>query len=153
MQNKRSIRIVRNGGACSTATVGAHETEKYAEALSHTLHGGDVLALSGHLGTGKTVFVKGLARGLGVKEVVTSPTFVVMKVYPCDSAFARKRGIFFLCHVDAYRLHGGEELVQIGIDDYLGEPSVITVIEWPERVRNAIKNPSLVIRMTIPHKE
>jgi tRNA threonylcarbamoyladenosine biosynthesis protein TsaE len=106
------------------------ETFALAQNLAKELKGGDVIGLVGDLGAGKTVFSQGLAAGLEVKEQVTSPTFVVMKVYDCNSHPTIKH----LCHIDAYRLRGEADLLALGADDYLGEPSTLTVIEWADKV-------------------
>ena len=105
------------------------ETFTLGKELAATFQGGEVLALSGDLGAGKTAFVQGLAAGLNVKGRVNSPTFTIMKLYP-----AKKGQIKQLCHIDAYRLSSGKELLDIGADDYLGRKDTISAIEWIERV-------------------
>lgn len=82
------------------------ETFTLGKELAATFQGGEVLALSGDLGAGKTAFVQGLAAGLNVKGRVNSPTFTIMKLYP-----AKKGNIKQLCHIDAYRLSSGKELL------------------------------------------
>jgi len=111
------------------------ETEKVAQELIARLQGGEVLALVGNLGAGKTVFVKGLAKALGIEENITSPTFVLMKIYQ-----AQHERIKRLVHVDCYRLEKAEDLAEIGLADYLGDPANIVVIEWADRVLNLPKN-------------
>lgn len=99
-----------------------------------------VVALSGDLGAGKTAFVKMLARHLGIEEHVTSPTFVLQKTYPIpvpDSPFPVP-GFSTLTHVDAYRLERGEEMRPLGWDETLATPQSLVVIEWPERIENAV---------------
>jgi len=82
----------------------------------------------GDLGSGKTAFTKGLASGLGVEKIITSPTFVLMKNYQGNK--------FSLAHIDAYRLSNSDELEAIGVDDYIKNKKCITVIEWADRVRD-----------------
>lgn len=112
-------------------------TIKLGQSLVKQLTGGEVLALIGNLGSGKTTFVKGLARGLGIKQPITSPTFVLLKVYPVTKHKIIKQ----LVHVDCYRLpagrHGvpGIELAKISLDDYLNDHHTITVIEWAEKIK------------------
>jgi len=89
-----------------------------------------IVALRGDLGAGKTVFVKGAAAALGVEESVTSPTFVIEKVYRLPEGKPWKR----LVHIDAYRLEGEEELRTIGWDDVATDPGNLIMIEWPEQV-------------------
>lgn len=99
--------------------------------IAKNLKGGDVLAVSGELGAGKTTFIKGLAAGLGVKQIVRSPSFNLLKVYP-----AKK---LKLVHLDCYRLSKAEEAVDIGLLDFLGRPDTIVVVEWPEKIAALLK--------------
>lgn len=92
-----------------------------------------VVALSGELGAGKTTFAQGAARALGVDEQVTSPTFVIEKIYAlADQKFAR------LVHIDAYRLKTADELRALGWDELIAENGNLIIIEWPENVPEAI---------------
>lgn len=111
------------------------ETELVAQDLVDGLIGGEVLALSGNLGAGKTVFAKALAKKLGVKENVTSPTFVLMKVYELDN-----ENIDTLVHVDCYRLEQGENMTDIGLGDYLQDKKTVTIIEWADKILSLPKN-------------
>ncbi len=106
------------------------ETIRIAEQFMAKLSGGAVVALRGELGSGKTVFAKGLAQALNVNQIVTSPTFVLMKVYQGKKNGQRMQ----LAHLDCYRLTDSAALLDIGVADYLGQSDCITVIEWPERV-------------------
>ena len=108
------------------------ETYNFAKKYAAKLKGGEVLGLMGDLGAGKTAFTKGLAAGLGIKNTITSPTFVLMKNYHIKG----NDNIRHLAHIDAYRLNGGEQLADIGAEDYFGEPDCVTVIEWADRVRD-----------------
>ena len=97
------------------------ETERAGAALAATLAPGDVVLVSGELGAGKTTFVRGAARALGVTEPVTSPTFVVGHLYDAGVA-----------HLDLYRLAGLDDEDPGLLDPYFG-PELITFVEWPER--------------------
>ena len=97
------------------------ETFEHGRALAATLRAGDVLALDGDLGAGKTHFVKGIAAGLGCEGDVTSPTFTLVHEYT--------GGRLPLFHFDFYRLESEDETLRIGLDDYLGAGGVV-VIEW-----------------------
>lgn len=99
------------------------ETEKVGARLARFLHAGDVIAMSGDLGAGKTVLIRGLARALGVTARVTSPTYTVVNEY---------EGKLPLFHFDMYRLSGADELYDIGWEDYLKRGGVCAV-EWSER--------------------
>ena len=109
------------------------ETFDFAKKFTKDLKGGEVIGLIGDLGAGKTVFTKGLAAGLGVKENVNSPTFVLMKVYDIKK---RTSKIKKLIHIDAYRITGTDDLLSIGITDYLNNPGCVVVIEWIDRLRD-----------------
>jgi tRNA threonylcarbamoyladenosine biosynthesis protein TsaE len=111
------------------------ETEKIAQDVIKKLSGGEVLALVGNLGAGKTVFVKGLAKALGIDDNITSPTFVLMKIYQTKHATIKR-----LVHVDCYRLEKVDDLEEIGLADYLHDPVNIVVIEWADRIVSLPKN-------------
>lgn len=102
------------------------ETEALGRRLGKTCRGGEVFLLVGELGAGKTYLTKGLARGLGVRSVITSPTFNIMKIYE-----GRRLN---LCHVDAYRLQSSKDLLALGVREYLDSPTTVTVIEWADLV-------------------
>lgn len=98
---------------------------------------GDVVCLEGELGTGKTVLVRGIARGLGHEGPVTSPTFTLIHTYP-DAR---------LCHVDAYRLESSVDLVGAGLDDFL-DGDWVCAVEWADRVRSALPERALDVRLS-----
>ncbi len=128
-------------------SISEQQTKDWAKQFATTLHSGDIVLLHGDLGAGKTTFVKGLAEGLGVKDDILSPTFTLLNLYKIpDSKFQ----IHHLVHVDTYRLKNEQELIDIGIEDYLGDPETICVIEWPEKVPNLLKNKKTV-KVTIEH--
>ncbi len=111
------------------------ETEKIAQDLVKKLAGGELLALVGNLGAGKTVFVKGLAKAFGITENITSPTFVLMKIYQTKHPTIKR-----LVHIDCYRLEQLGDLEEIGLADYLHDPENVVVIEWADRIANLPKN-------------
>ena len=104
------------------------ETEAIGEELAQKLRGGDVLAFTGSLGMGKTAFTRGLARGLGCRGRVTSPTFTIVNEY---------QGRIPLFHFDMYRLPDADALFDIGWEDYLDRGGVCAV-EWSENVAEAL---------------
>lgn len=114
------------------------ETYNIAKKFAAKLHGGEVLCLIGDLGAGKTAFTKGIAAGLGISNTITSPTFVLMKVYEAKKHKNTKtlKQKFDLIHIDAYRLNNGEQLAEIGATDYFKDSNCITVIEWADRVKD-----------------
>ncbi len=121
----------------------AEDMQQLAAGMVSSLTGGEVIALSGELGAGKTVFAKGIALGLGITQVITSPTFVLMKVYPVLG----HETVTTFCHIDAYRLSSGHDLLAVGADEYIEKLGVVTLIEWPERVSEVV--PSDAIRVNI----
>jgi tRNA threonylcarbamoyladenosine biosynthesis protein TsaE len=104
---------------------GPEATERAGATLAASLHPGDVVLVSGEVGAGKTTFVRGALRALGVTEPVTSPTFVIGQLY--------EGGAGPLAHLDLYRLEGGEDEDPGLLDPYFG-PEVVSFVEWPERV-------------------
>lgn len=116
-------------------------TRDLARKLAADLKGGEVIGLVGNLGAGKTVFSQGLAEGLGIIEPVTSPTFVVMKVYPVSGHPSIKQ----FCHIDAYRLRGAADLAAIGAEDYIGAPDTLTAIEWADKIREMLPPKTITI--------
>jgi tRNA threonylcarbamoyladenosine biosynthesis protein TsaE len=128
-----SRKAVREAVALQTLA----DTERLARRLARTLRGGEVIALTGPLGSGKTTFVQFLANALGVKQNVRSPSFIVLQIFKLQ-AKSYKLKATMLCHVDAYRLKDAHELEALGLHDYLGQPHVITVIEWAEKVAHAL---------------
>lgn len=110
-------------------TLSPQQTINFAKEFAHTLKPGDVLALFGDLGAGKTVFVKGLVAGLGIKQKVTSPTFVFCKIYRNDN--------LTVYHIDLYRGEKISDFTQLGLDEIFAEDA-ITVIEWSERLKDKL---------------
>ncbi|MET0629178.1 MAG: tRNA (adenosine(37)-N6)-threonylcarbamoyltransferase complex ATPase subunit type 1 TsaE [Acidimicrobiia bacterium] len=117
----------------------AEETLALAMRVGALLRGGDVLALSGDLGAGKTVFAKGVGRALGVSEPVVSPTFTVVREY---------EGTIRFVHVDVYRLDRIQELHDVGWDDLLDGESV-ALVEWGERVGALLPIDRLDVRLEV----
>ena len=112
-----------------------------------------LVALQGDLGSGKTTFVQAVARTLGIKERVTSPTFVIMKFYwlskgvalPTSKATPWKR----LIHLDCYRLDKADDLLHLGWNELAANPENLILVEWPERVGNLLVSPALKINFEV----
>ena len=107
------------------------ETEKIAFEFAKNLTGGEVITLDGDLGAGKTAFTRGLAKGLGIIDSVTSPTFTIVNEY--------RNGKIPLFHFDVYRLESSDEMYDIGWDDYISQGAVI-VIEWAKNIVDILEN-------------
>ena len=111
------------------------ETEKIGEMLAQKLAPGTIIAYQGDLGAGKTAFTRGLARGLGCTEQVTSPTYTIVNEY--------LRGRMPLFHFDMYRLRSADDLWGFGWDDYLDRGGICAV-EWSENVADAMEDPIVI---------
>ncbi|PWA06339.1 tRNA (adenosine(37)-N6)-threonylcarbamoyltransferase complex ATPase subunit type 1 TsaE [Pueribacillus theae] len=118
-------------------TSSPEETEQLGEKMAGYLNPGDVLTLEGDLGAGKTTFTKGLAKGLGIKRVVNSPTFTIIKEYD---------GRMPLYHMDVYRLEESDE--DLGFDEYFAGEGV-TVVEWASFIQDMLPENYLSIRITL----
>ena len=101
-----------------------------------------IFYLTGELGAGKTYFVKGLAEGLGIKDNITSPTFVLMKKYAIPKGHQSSvAGYQLFFHIDCYRIYDAEDAKQIGLDKVLANPRAVVAIEWAERIEDIIPKP------------
>lgn len=114
------------------------DTMEIAENIESEKFPGMVICLDGELGSGKTVFVKGFAKALGLKETITSPTFSLVKEYP--------DGEMPLYHMDVYRLDDSNE--EFGLDDYLNQEAVC-IIEWPEMIESQLPEERLDIKFKV----
>ncbi len=108
------------------------DMKRFARDFVATLQGGEVIGLVGDLGAGKTTFVQMLSAALGVKKPVRSPTFILMQVF--DTRVRKGTRVRRICHVDAYRLKNETELFAIGFEEYAGQPDVVALVEWADRV-------------------
>jgi len=115
------------------------ETCAYATKLAEEIQPGQVIALSGELGAGKSVFARALMRALGVKdEALPSPTFALIQTYDGDACR--------VAHMDWYRLNDADEIEMLGVREYF-QPPWITIIEWPERCPGTLPNQSISIEI------
>ena len=121
-----------------------HDTEEFGMKLASSLESGDIVALIGDLGTGKTTLTKYIAKGLGVTETIDSPTFNIVKEH--------KSGIIPLFHFDVYRLSSGDELLDIGADEYFYSDGVC-IIEWADIVADVVPEKAKVILIEYGEKQ
>ena len=117
--------------------VGVEETEKLAINFAADLKGGEVVLLNGDLGAGKTTFTQFVFKALGVKEVVTSPTFAILKSY---------KGKFNLHHFDTYRITT-EEAVEAGFDEIFQEKDSVIFVEWSENIKELLPDKTIKINI------
>ena len=122
-------------------TESPEETQALGEKLGETLKRGDVIALIGDLGTGKTCLTQGIARGVGIAsgEVVNSPSYILINEY---------NGIVPIYHIDLYRLENSEEIAELGLSEYV-EGDGICIIEWAERMAEALPDTCIKIHITL----
>ena len=121
-----------------------HDTEEFGMKLASSLEPGDIVALIGDLGTGKTTLTKYIAKGLGVTENIDSPTFNIVKEH--------KSGRIPLFHFDVYRLSSGDELLNIGADEYFYSDGVC-IIEWADIVADVVPEKAKVILIEYGEKQ
>lgn len=117
------------------------DTEKFAFDLAKQLPRGTVITLDGDLGAGKTVFARGFARGLGITEPVSSPTYTIVQEYDLPQGGR-------LYHLDLYRISGVEAGLAFGVDEFLDDPDSYALVEWPERIEGIIPDHALHLHIT-----
>jgi len=134
---------VAPGRVVASVLVDEVELEAWGAEFARTLQPPAVVGISGELGTGKTTLVRAIARTLGVRGPVTSPTFALVHRYDGDGVA--------VYHVDAYRLRSAAEAADLGFDDMLREPNAVVLIEWPERLGAAA--PPLTHRIALAYAD
>ena len=120
-------------------------TGAFGKCLARLLRPGMAVALTGDLGAGKTVFCRGVARGFGVAGHIPSPTFTLVQEYPLADGNV-------LYHTDMYRIADEQAALDFGIDEYLGNPRGISLIEWSERI-DGLLDPRTTLRLDIRHQD
>lgn len=124
------------------------EAARFVRGLAPFPDRATLVTLSGELGAGKTAFAKAVAKTLGISGTVTSPTFVLEKIYALP---APRSGAGFarLVHIDAYRLNFGRDLTTLGFADLMRDPSNLILLEWPEMVADALPKPAAHVTLTL----
>jgi len=125
------------------------ETRKLGEILAAELRGGEIICLTGELGSGKTTFTQGILKGLKTKGPYTSPTFVVMKEYGIKS---HESGIKKAYHFDAYRV-GVKDILDLGWEEIIANKKNVVIIEWAEKIRRIIPERAIWIKFKHKGKE
>ena len=116
------------------------ETQRLAKKLAENVIPGSIISLVGDLGTGKTTFTKGFARQMGIKDHVTSPTFKLISEYQGKK--------YKLNHIDAYRMNGPEDFLNIGGEEYLLSKNSITIIEWGDLLNDILPLKTIRVNFT-----
>jgi tRNA threonylcarbamoyladenosine biosynthesis protein TsaE len=114
-------------------TTSFEQTQKFGREFAQRLRGGEVIALHGDLGSGKTTFVQGLAEGLGIKKRIISPTFIIMRSYDLEGKTIKN---FY--HVDLYRIESEKDIEGLGLLELMNDSENIVVIEWPEKIEHLL---------------
>ena len=123
------------------------EIRKFATKLAGQLRGSEILALIGPLGSGKTTFTQVLAAGLGVKQKVLSPTFIVLQDFP-TKLVTRAGQKVSLSHLDLYRTKNFTEVEALGLTQTWGQPQTITVIEWADKIKSSLPSSTIYIYLS-----
>ncbi len=151
-----------------------NQTKNLAKKLAKNFQSGDVLGLVGNLGTGKTHFTKGLAKYFKIKKTITSPTFVLLKPYniprdpsprpnskrlirahdPSAKVWHWRAGrLKKLIHIDCYRLNSAQELLEIGLNEFVKDKNNLVVIEWAEKIKSILPKNTIWINFKLGKKE
>ena len=123
-------------------TLSREESEAFGEALARALPIGSVVAMYGDLGAGKTVIARGFARGLGITEAVSSPTYTIVQEYDIPGSSNR----FY--HLDLYRISDEHAALGFGVDEFIDDPKAYKLIEWPERIESLLPEKCLTVEIT-----
>lgn len=112
------------------------ETQSFSKEILSFLEDSNknILTLKGELGAGKTTFTQAIGKNLKVEKNLKSPTFSIFKVYPTKNQKYKT-----ICHIDAYRLENSNEIIELGILDYLNDSTTLTVIEWPQKINEVLQ--------------
>ena len=124
-------------------TSSEEETENIGKSLAMSLSKGDSVLLRGNLGAGKTVFSRGFARGLGITEPVSSPTYTIVQEYELPDGGR-------LYHLDLYRISGVNAALAFGVDEFLDDPQGISLIEWPDRIDGILPENAVCVEIEHP---
>lgn len=127
MEAKATLDVVKSNSP--------RETQQIAQNLGKTLKVGDIIALYGELGAGKTVFVKGIARSLNIKNKITSPTFVFMRSYPIK---LKQKPLMFY-HLDLYRGQSEDDFESLGLEEIISWDNIV-VVEWADKIKSRLPN-------------
>lgn len=121
-------------------TISLSEAEGYAQKIAKDIRGGEIIALIGELGSGKTTFTKQLGKSLGIRQQISSPTFVMMQ------QFESPKGLYFY-HLDLYRTKNFSEVAGLGITEWWGHPKTVTVIEWADKILDSLPENTKIIHL------
>lgn len=118
--------------------------EALAKKLAKTIRGGEIFALIGELGSGKTTFAKHLGKALGIKQNISSPTFVIMQEYKIPQK-SKTGHPLFLYHLDVYRANSKNDMESLGLEQIWNQNNTITVIEWADKIKDILPKKTISI--------
>ena len=121
-------------------TYSESDTEEAAFRIASQIPSGSVIALHGNLGAGKTVFARGFARGLGISQAVSSPTFTLVQEYPLENGN-------WLYHLDMYRIDDYRSALAFGVDEYFDDKDALVLVEWAERVAEILPDNLFIVNI------
>ncbi len=143
-------KIVISKSAKGTAALGKRAAERLVKQCPRD--GAFVLALRGGLGSGKTTFLQGFAKGLGIKEKIISPTFVLMKKFSIPNYQLLTANCKFFYHIDCYRLGKPEEILALGWPEIIANPKNIVAVEWPEKIKKFLPEETIFLNFKFVNK-
>lgn len=119
-------------------TNSSRDTEELGEKFAQDLNGGDIVYLYGNLGSGKTTFTKGVAKGLSIASRIISPTFVIVRKYTLPIKSHKIKAISLLYHIDLYRIENLRQIDELGLKEIFEDKHAVTLIEWPEKIQSLL---------------
>jgi tRNA threonylcarbamoyladenosine biosynthesis protein TsaE len=123
--------------------VTSQQIPSVAKAVAKNLKGGEIFALVGSLGSGKTTFVQALGRELKIRQKITSPTFILLQAFPFQS---KEKKEVWLYHLDLYRTKNFREVKALGLLEVWGRPDTVTLIEWADKIKKHLPKKSIIIK-------
>ncbi len=133
--------MLKNNGDLIFETGSENETERAGQKFAETVKGGDVILFYGSVGSGKTVFARGLCRGLGYESYVNSPSYIIMNMYPAKE--------LTICHYDLYRISSTLELNETGFYEFAAQERSVTLVEWAEMLENEVPEKRIEVRIDV----
>lgn len=137
-----------------TKIIGKILAQEFQSFLKQKRSSALIIALKGNLGSGKTTFVKGIAQGLGIKQRITSPTFIILKRYKIPVQRTKNKSLItYFYHIDCYRLQKPKEILDLGLKEIISRAENIVVIEWTERIERILPKERITVKFRFIDKD